>query len=385
MKRNTYITNDVFCLVYFIWAGVYKILNTLNLPADFVNNVKLMQVINLFALTFLGLIVILDLKDNNFKINYIFIIEKIFFVILACLIASHSRGIIFIISAIFIVISSNINFNSVLKTFLLFSGLIFVSALILNAVNFLPSMVRMEGARLRNSLGFSYVSFPSQSLFYIICAWIVWRKNTITYLELIGLELINLYVYSFTKTTSPFVLGSFLIIYVSLLKIFHFGKLITRFRLTRFLASFTFPISFIVLWWLLLYAPSSIFYKINQFVNNRLVLSVNGLQQFGVSVLGKKVTFSGYDVFGQSTNYNFVDSSYIQSLILNGWLYTVLIIGIFTIICIYAVKKKKEYLAVVLIAISIHSMFDPQLMLLWYSPFALLLGKVWNLKQIDSI
>ena len=38
------------------------------------------------------------------------------------------------------------------------------------------------------------------------------------------------------------------------------------------------------------------------------------------------------------------------------------------------VKENNELLAVVLTLLAIHAMFDPQLLWLWYSPFAMLTG-----------
>ena len=112
-------------------------------------------------------------------------------------------------------------------------------------------------------------------------------------------------------------------------------------------------------------------------------MSLNGIKQFGTSILGKHVVFSGYDAFGSSLNYNFVDSSYIQNLILNGWLYTLIIVVLFTLITYKLVQNNQEYLIAVLVIISIHSMFDPQLMLLWYSPFPFLLGKTFKEKFVS--
>lgn len=378
MRSLSKFRNTFFCLIYICWASFYKIINTYNLPESIVNNISLMRIANFSALAAISIVILINLEMENFRLNVIRICGELFLIILASVISSNSTGMAFIVSIILIISSRNINFETILKGFLFFSIVVFLLGLLLNYCGILPSMIRIEGLRLRNSLGFSYVSFPSQVLFYILAAWVVWRKEKISYIELAILGIFTIEIYEKTRTTSPFVLSVLLIGYVLLLKIFNLSSIITRFKLTRILSSLTFPIAFFSLLWLMFKAPSSIFQKVDQMVNNRLSLSLNGIKEFGSSLLGKKAVFSGYDAFGGSLNYNFVDSSYIQSLILNGWLFTIIIIFLFTVVCVKAVREKQEYLIVVLIIISIHSMFDPQLMLLWYSPFPFLLGKTFN-------
>lgn len=370
-------------MIYFCWGAFYKVLNTYNLSSTIVDNTSLMRIVNFIAITLILILIIINIDIKAFKLNYFVLIEEIFLVILSYFLSSHSTGTAFVISIVLIIVSKDISFNSVLKTFLTFSVITFVIGIILNFLGILPSMIRLEGYRLRNSIGFSYVSYPSQILFYIICAWVAWRKEKITYIELFILGCSSYLVYLNTRTISPFVLGTLLLVYVCMLKAFKVKQFITRFKITRFLSSFTFPLAFLTLLWLLFRAPASIFVRVNQLVNNRLTLSLNGIKQFGTSILGKHIVFSGYDTFGSSLNYNFVDSSYIQNLILNGWLYTLIIVVLFTLITYKLVQNNQEYLIAVLVIISIHSMFDPQLMLLWYSPFPFLLGKTFKEKFVS--
>lgn len=370
-------------MIYFCWGAFYKVLNTYNLSATIVDNTSLMRIANFITIALILILIIINIDMKSFKLNYFILFEEIFLVFLSYFLSGHSTGTAFIVSIVLIIASKDINFDSILKTFLMFSIIIFSVGIILNFVGILPSMVRLEGYRLRNSMGFSYVSYPSQILFYIVCAWLAWRKERVTYVELLILECSTYLVYLNTKTISPFILSTLLLAYICVLRIFKIKQFITRFKITRLLASFTFPIAFLFLLWLLFKAPTSIFTKVNQLVNNRLTLSLNGMNQFGTSMFGKHVVFSGYDVFGSSLNYNFVDSSYIQNLILNGWLYTLIIIVLFTLITYKLVQNNQEYIIAVLVIVSVHSMFDPQLMLLWYSPFPFLLGKAFKEKFLS--
>jgi len=103
------------------------------------------------------------------------------------------------------------------------------------------------------------------------------------------------------------------------------------------------------------------------------------MKSFGVTAFGQKVNFITLDIFGNySGQYNYIDSSYIQSLVVNGWIYTALIIYLFTYITKWAVSHRYELLAAFLVLAAIQGMFDPQMFVLWYSPFAIIIGKSFD-------
>ncbi len=80
--------------------------------------------------------------------------------------------------------------------------------------------------------------------------------------------------------------------------------------------------------------------------------------------------------------YNYVDSSYIQYTLLYGIFFMLLIIVALSLVTRNVVSENNELLAVVLAILAIHAMFDPQLLWLWYSPFAMLIGiKCFNPRQ----
>ncbi len=62
-----------------------------------------------------------------------------------------------------------------------------------------------------------------------------------------------------------------------------------------------------------------LFHLVDQFTHNRLRLSVQGFRNFGVSLLGRPISFTTMDIFGNfSSNYNFIDSSFVQLLVIDG-------------------------------------------------------------------
>ncbi|MBM6959198.1 polysaccharide polymerase, partial [Lactobacillus gallinarum] len=130
--------------------------------------------------------------------------------------------------------------------------------------------------------------------------------------------------------------------------------------------------------------PATIFTKLDKALSGRLNLNVAAFQNWGIHFLGQKVKFTTVSAFGnRAVNYNYIDSSYFQNLIVNGWAFTAIIIIGFMFLCIRTVKEKKDILAVALMIVAIHAMFDPQLIWPWFSPFSLFIGKLFPLKKLD--
>lgn len=297
----------------------------------------------------------------------------------------NSYGLIFLSAMLFVISARDVDFEKILKTFIVTILTLFAITIGGNKLGTVGSILSAQNGRFRNSMGFSYVSFPSQFAFFLTAAYLVWRKRQISYIELLILLGLDIYIYKNALTTSPFVLSLFLLGYVLVTKVIN-KDIVVRFSLTRFLASLTFIIAPMILWWLCFKASIGLFMMVDKFVNNRLRLSVAGIQNFGVSLFGQKVQFITLDSVGRfSANYNYIDSSYFQNLVVNGLIFTGIVLLLFTYATYKSVYYRNDILTVVLVALSIHAMFDPQLIVLWYSPFGMLLGKYFSMDDADFI
>ena len=65
---------------------------------------------------------------------------------------------------------------------------------------------------------------------------------------------------------------------------------------------------------LLFICPKNIFYILNDILSNRLVLSQNAIETYGIRPFGTSIHFlTSYNWLGQITGqYNFIDSAYVQ-------------------------------------------------------------------------
>lgn len=364
--------NRLFSTAYFIFGSFFLLQQTTNFK-DVIPS-SLMYII-IALVTF---IVILKevgdvLTSENLNLSITGLILAIAFLFLSAKEMSNSSGSIFLLTCILIFSARDIELNNLLKPFLIFSSTIFVLTMISSKLGIIDNMISFQH-RWRSSLGFSYVSFPAQLCFYFILAYIVYRNDRLSYKELFGLFILNLYIYAKTVTTSPFYLAMLMIL-ISLSKKILNRNILSN-KLIMLLISLTFLIAPLILVWICYMAPRSLFFKLNDLTNGRLELSVNGIQTFGIHLFGRKIHFTTLDIFGKfSSNYNFIDSSYIQLIVIYGIVYTILILVLLTIMMLAIRKMGNEFLLIGMMIISIHSMFDPQLLVLWYSPFTLLIGR----------
>lgn len=382
MKKISFSKENIFCYTFFVWCLFIDLLITTNYSSRFGGKVQYIVV--------LGSIVILVAKElaslaELKSYSFFRVVVMVLFLLVTLKIMGNSYGLIFLSAMLFVISARDVDFEKILKTFIVTILTLFAITIGGNKLGTVGSILSAQNGRFRNSMGFSYVSFPSQFAFFLTAAYLVWRKRQISYIELLILLGLDIYIYKNALTTSPFVLSLFLLGYVLVTKVIN-KDIVVRFSLTRFLASLTFIIAPMILWWLCFKAPIGLFMMVDKFVNNRLRLSVAGIQNFGVSLFGQKVQFITLDSVGRfSANYNYIDSSYFQNLVVNGLIFTVIILLLFTYATYKSVYYRNDILTVVLVALSIHAMFDPQMIILWYSPFGMLLGKYFSMDDADFI
>ena len=363
--------NKLFSIAYFIFGFFFLIQQTTyfkNLVPNFLISIVIVTVIFIIMLKEVGIVI----SHKDLYLSSFGLIFAVLYLLVAIKEMSYSTGSIFLLSCVLTFSARDIKLKYLLIPFLIFSSLTFIATFLCSKLGLIQNMISYQH-RWRNSLGFSYVSFPAQLCFYFILVYIVYKKN-ISYKEILFLLILNIYIFIKTATSSPFYLAMLMIVYIFLKKITNLDLLSNR--IFRLFVPFIFIIAPLILLWICYCAPSKLFFRINSLTGNRLILSVNGLQNYGVHLGGQKIQFYTLDQFGHfSSNYNFIDSSYIQLMVIYGILYTILILILLTVTMFSILKMKNEVLIIAMVLIAVHSMFDPQMLVLWYSPFMLLIGR----------
>lgn len=351
MKISKKLTTNLFCFLYFLWGTFTLLYQSVNLPNAIGGTVN--KIVNMGVLFGLLICYIFILPSINNGINLLSIFGGAFLIVLSIIPAKYQvgLGVIFFTGFAFIVVAGNIEFNEILKTFIWFSSIILLTTMFLNKLGKVNDgvVVDLLSFRVRKSLGFKYYSYPAHIIFYLICAVIVYRKEKISYIELVVLQLLNIWIYYQTDTRASFLLASAFILYVFVKKIFKWKNGLIKFKPMRFLYSFSFVINFILIW----------------------------IFSFDLS----PSAFNTSDI----NFYNYVDSAYLQILLIDGLIFFIVIMTMLTLVTFRSARHNDDDLSMALLLISVFAMFDPQLLWPWYSPFCLLLGKCIKLeKQMHS-
>ena len=387
VMNNRFISEKIYLFTLFIWVVVASLVTTTYF-------VRLDGFLSLYRLLLYFTIIMLLIKElMNFpKTLYYFrfhwqqlLIVTAFFI--AMFIVAINRDGLLDINVLLLVFSArDIDFRKLLGTFSVATFLVLCLTIYASQKGMIANMFMNADGGYRFSLGFNYVSFASQRLFFALCTYLMFRGKRISYLELLALLLATIYMYQQTSTSSPFYLSILILTYALLsIKIFKKGLVIENFWI-KTIAKYGFVLALIITLYFCFYSSGNLFHLVDQFTHNRLRLSVEGFRNFGVSWLGQHVTFTTTDIFGNFTsNYNFIDSSFVQLLVIDGLIVSAFMLFALTKVMRYFVSIQKDIVLACIGIMVIHGMFDPQMLVLRYSPLILFISRLFILNEDTNI
>lgn len=242
-----------------------------------------------------------------------------------------------------------------------------------------------RGAEMRRSLGFSYTTFLSHYYLDMVLGYLFMRKNSFTYWELAVITGIDVLIYHATDSRNSFLLVLTTVVMLALFKVFRDAgvSLDTPKRLVAIGAPLSFTLCALLAFGALLWVPTDTTegMRLNDMLSNRLELSQEAFETYPVGALGNEVKFSGwsdqgdgYMVSGHSdedgnfvrTKYNYVDSSYLQTLIVHGWLPFAVLMTMLTVAAVWLIQQEEYMAAVFMCIFALHATIDPQLARLNY-------------------
>ena len=387
VMNNRFISEKFYLFTLFIWVVVASLVTTTYF-------VRFDGFLSLYRLLLYFTIIMLLIKElMNFpKTLYYFrfhwqqlLIVTAFFI--AMFIVAKNRDGLLDINVLLLVFSArDIDFRKLLGTFSVATFLVLCLTIYASQKGMITNMFMNADGGYRFSLGFNYVSFASQRLFFALCTYLMFRGKRISYLELLALLLATIYMYQQTSTSSPFYLSILILTYALLsIKIFKKEFIIGNF-LSKALAQYGFIVALAVILYFCFYSSGNLFHLVDQFTHNRLRLSVDGFRNFGVSWLGQPISFTTLDMFGNFTsNYNYIDSSFVQLLVIDGLIVSAFMLFALTKVMKYFISIQKDIVLACLGIMIIHGMFDPQMLVLRYSPLILFISRLFIMNPDNKI
>lgn len=387
VMNNRFISEKIYLCTLFIWVVVASLVTTTYFVRldGFLSLYRSLLYFTIFALLIKELMN-LPKTLNYFRFHWKQLLVVIALFISMFIVAKNRDGILDINVLLLVFSARDIDFRKLLGTFSLATFLVLCLTIYASQKGIIANMFMNADGGYRFSLGFNYVSFASQRLFFALCTYLMFRGKRISYLELLAFLLATIYMYQQTSTTSPFYLSILILTYVLFsIKIFKKEFIIENFWLKK-IANYGFILALIITLYFCFYSSGNLFHLVDQFTHNRLRLSVEGFRNFGVSWLGQHIIFTTMDIFGNFTsNYNFIDSSFVQLLVIDGLIVSTFMLFALTKVMKYFVSIRKDIVLACLGIMIIHGMFDPQMLVLRYSPLILFISRLFIMNSDNNI
>lgn len=387
MNRSLFISEKIYLFTLFVWI-LFTSLVTTTYFVRIDGILSLYRMLLYFTIVMIMIKELINLSDtiNYFRFHLKELVVFILFVLIMFIVSKNRDGLLDINVLLLVFSARDIDFKKLLGTFSLATFLVLCLTIIASKKGIISNMFMNADAGYRFSLGFNYVSFASQRLFFALCSYLMFRGKRISYLELVALLLATIYMYQQTSTTSPFYLSILILIYVLFsIKIFKKDFIIDNLLIKK-TANYGFILALVIILYFCFYSSGNLFHSVDQFTHNRLRLSVSGFQNFGVSWLGQPISFTTFDIFGNFTsNYNFIDSSFVQLLVIDGLIVSAFMMFVLTKMMGYFISIKKDIVLACIGIMIIHGMFDPQMLVLRYSPLILFISRLFILNEDAKI
>ena len=222
--------------------------------------------------------------------------------------------------------------------------------------------IRYGTERIRYGLGFYYATFVAHYLFSILLVFLIVCKNIKLYHYLI-FAILNIVIFILTDTKAPFVyIWMIIIIHIVLTRIKN-DFLINFYKLLTILS---YPVlSLVTIILSLYYDSSNSFMNIfNKILTGRLSLTHNALEICGYKLFGQTVGIWG-DGF-------YIDSSFVNMLVLNGLIVFIISIALMTIFSYMSAKNENIPLMIALSFFALRSAFDWGFMALQMTPVVIM-------------
>ncbi|MFT8882774.1 MAG: hypothetical protein ABF975_02025 [Liquorilactobacillus hordei] len=320
-----------------------------------------------------------EVAFSKYKKNIFLILLFFLFIFFVGIIAQSTT---IIDTFIFIVASRHFKFERILKYIFILRSIMLGCLILFSETGLIPNLVFYRNGIVRYSLGFSYSTFPAHLFLYLTLMYIFLKKGNISLWVSILILVVNGYIFQMTNTKNPFILTIFAIILTRISNKMMFVR-----NIINKLALISFPLcSFIVVWLSVEYTKfgnNPVLVYINNLVTGRVALSNQAILEYGIHFWGQKIEMVGTPDISNSIlklNYNYIDSSFIQCVVLYGCFFLFLFILGMTLTGIKTINKNPS-LSIIFVVMALHGMWDSQLIYLWYNPFLLLMGTLFAEKK----
>ena len=216
------------------------------------------------------------------------------------------------------------------------------------------------------------------------------KKSNSNYIELLTLETINVFLYSYTDGRLSFILitAILIIMAISKLKIF---KMIFKTKVSQQIlkvAVYILPVFLCLLTFTLAYMYSNqnvVAEELDTMLSGRLKYTSKAFDNYPVTLFGKDIKWNGWGGYGyvednnfKKMEYNYVDISYARVLFDYGIIAEILILYAYTKILSTNYKQKNYWMCIILFFVLIWAFVEPYIVYMGKNIFVLAFGTIIN-------
>lgn len=311
-------------------------------------------------------------------------------VILSGVIFICSKNIDIAILVLTIIALRNCEFDKLIKlTFKIFIIMFFITVS-LSLLKVIPDWTYSRDNLIRHSLGFYYPTITIGLYLSIILMYCYIKKSNSNYIELLTLETINVFLYSYTDGRLSFILitAILIIMAISKLKIF---KMIFKTKVSQQIlkvAVYILPVFLCLLTFTLAYMYSNqnvVAEELDTMLSRRLKYTSKAFDNYPVTLFGKDIKWNGWGGYGyvednnfEKMEYNYVDISYARVLFDYGIIAEILILYAYTKILSTNYKQKNYWMCIILFFVLIWAFVEPYIVYMGKNIFVLAFGTIIN-------
>lgn len=303
------------------------------------------------------------------------------FLIAMVVLASGEQALIF--HALIFWAAKDVNSRTIIKITLILQTIIVAVFVVLSQIGIIVDMIANAETRARHMLGFEWANTVPTLFFFMVLSYIYLRKEKLRLIEIIIIELINLWLYIMTDTRMSFLLLSLVLVYVFFMKLHWQNHTRFRNKWLVLMPSVVCVFSLALHW--MYNEGNAVWDRLNMLLSRRLAYGYSGIHTYGIHLFGTPIEWVGFGLGAPAdATYNYVDCSYLKILLSNGIVFLVLIILAYTYVMYKAVKINDLYLQTALLAILIFSITEPRLFHFAYNPFPILALSLWGTDKIRA-
>ena len=221
----------------------------------------------------------------------------------------------------------------------------------------------------RYCYGYGWPTGCAIHISYICLTYFLFKRGALKLFDFTAFFFAFLFVYIYTQSRQPSVIILFLLMSSVYIKYINKGNGPNNFLML--LLSLSIPLFAVLsIYATLKYDNSNLFWiAANALLTGRLSLGQDAIDTYGFKWFGQEIKMYGADV--NDFYYNYVDCSYLQSLLIWGTLLTIVLILVYIIISIRALKSKNISLLFAIFYAGLSSVFSQYLFQLYFCPLLL--------------